>query len=753
MIRLAARVSIGGGKESTVRLVLTALGVALGVTLLLIATVAFPALHAHDARSGWTDTSEHNRRPSVDESTSDALLWRLTDDEIGSRPIIRVDVAAEGSHAPVPSFLDRLPGPGELAASPAMERLLESTDRSLLADRYPGRVVETVGNGALEAPNQLVIFVGYTPAALHDAGAITVHSIETAPKAHTYADTLKLVFVIGALALLIPLLVFVSTATRLAAARREQRLAAMRLAGATPAQAGAVAAVEALVAGIVGTAVGFVGFVLLRPYAAHLPIDDGMSFYRSDLHLSLAFGVLIAVGVPLLAALAALVSLRRVRISPLGVTRQAVRRRPRGWRVLALVGSLVVFALSLAFHSGSYGATSTLVTIGAAFSLIVLSIVVCGPWLTVVVAKVMQRFGRRAPSLLAARRLEDNPSAGFRAISGLVLAVFVTSLVSSLAASHRASVHFGHASIADTTVGAVAASQSRAVPVGSSRDLGTLDATAASRLLDALQQIPGVTRVIDVRTVPGGVPIQAPRRFADGEVVKVRLPDPGVVRCTDAAALGLSPCVGTTTVDVGAILDRGSPPAATLGRVVSPAELTGQSLWGVAVLTNGHFDTIEHVRTDLERAFPGSQAMTGTDINAVDRRELSDAERLTNIALLVTLLIAGCSLAVAVAGGLVERKRPFALLRLSGMPLRQLHRVVLAEAAWPLLVVAAASAVLGFVVNGMLLAIVNSNQRFRFPAPSYWLTLGGGLAIALAIVGATLPLLDRLTSLETARFE
>jgi hypothetical protein len=41
-------------------------------------------------------------------------------------------------------------------------------------------------------------------------------------------------------------------------------------------------------------------------------------------------------------------------------------------------------------------------------------------------------------------------------------------------------------------------------------------------------------------------------------------------------------------------------------------------------------------------------------------------ERLAFIAVALTLLVAGCSLAVAVGGGLVERKRPFSLLRLSG---------------------------------------------------------------------------------------
>jgi hypothetical protein len=50
----------------------------------------------------------------------------------------------------------------------------------------------------------------------------------------------------------------------------------------------------------------------------------------------------------------------------------------------------------------------------------------------------------------------------------------------------------------------------------------------------------------------------------------------------------------------------------------------------------------------------------------------------------LTLIVAGCSLAVAVGGGLVDRKRPFTLLRVSGVPVSALSRVVLMEAALPL---------------------------------------------------------------------
>jgi cytochrome oxidase Cu insertion factor (SCO1/SenC/PrrC family) len=60
-------------------------------------------------------------------------------------------------------------------------------------------------------------------------------------------------------------------------------------------------------------------------------------------------------------------------------------------------------------------------------------------------------------------------------------------------------------------------------------------------------------------------------------------------------------------------------------------------------------------------------------------------EKILYAAVALTLIVAGCSLAVTVGGGLVDRKRPFTLLRVSGTQVGVLSRVVLLEAAVPLL--------------------------------------------------------------------
>ena len=53
------------------------------------------------------------------------------------------------------------------------------------------------------------------------------------------------------------------------------------------------------------------------------------------------------VGVPAAAAVAALVSLRRVQISPLGVSRRATPKPPTSWRLIALVIGLGLYVYGL----------------------------------------------------------------------------------------------------------------------------------------------------------------------------------------------------------------------------------------------------------------------------------------------------------------------------------------------------------------------------------------------------------------------
>lgn len=127
------------------------------------------------------------------------------------------------------------------------------------------------------------------------------------------------------------------------------------------------------------------------------------------------------------------------------------------------------------------------------------------------------------------------------------------------------------------------------------------------------------------------------------------------------------------------------------------------------------------------------------------RRATYDAiERIALAAIVLTLLVAGCSIAVSTGGGMVERKRPFTLLRLTGMPMSRLAWVIVLESTLPLLATAVVAAVTGYVLAAAVTTLSTTGHA-PIPGGTYFLTIGAGLAVSLAVIMATIPLLGRIT--------
>jgi hypothetical protein len=352
MIRLGLRLALAGGREALVRLVIIAVAVTLGVGLLLATLAGINAVNAQNSRYAWLNTGVKSATTTTG-STTDPLWWLLREDYFHGVAIGRVDVAATGAHSPVPPGVPRLPGPGEYYVSPELGALLRSTPADQLGDRFPGHQIGTIGRSALPAPNTLLVVVGHTPDELALLpGADRVTSIASTDPSRCdgcavgrKAAGMDLLLSVVAAGLLFPLLMLIGTATRLAAAQREQRFAAMRLVGATPRQISVLATVESTVAAVAGTIAGFGLFYLFRTPLAAIPFT-GSPFFPSDLSLGPLGILLVALGVPAGAAVAAGLALRRVRISPLGVTRRVTPKPPRAWRLIPLlagIGELTYF--------------------------------------------------------------------------------------------------------------------------------------------------------------------------------------------------------------------------------------------------------------------------------------------------------------------------------------------------------------------------------------------------------------------------
>jgi hypothetical protein len=744
MIRLGLRLTLGSGREAALRVLVTAAAVALGVGLLLASLAGVNGLHAQTDRGAWLDTSAQASPPT---STSDRLWWLSSTDQFGNQEIDRIDVAAAGPDAPVPPGIPHLPGPGEYYASPALTTLFRSEPANELRDRYPGHQIGTIGAAALPSPNSLIVVIGHTARPLSQApGAVEVGAIQRTP-ASCYdcqstvgsGSVLQFILVGGAVALLLPVLILIATASRLSAARREERFAAMRLVGATPRQISVVSAVEAVVAAVAGVVVGFGLFFVFRPLLYHVPFT-GVPFAQGDLSLHGIDIVLAVIGVPVAAVVSARLALRRVLISPLGVTRRASSRPPRIVRIIPLLAGIAVLAyFAAAGKPGNIGGQLLELLVG--FVLLVVGLVLAGPWFTTAGSRLMVNRASRPATLIAGRRLLDNPKAAFRFISGLVIALFVASaMVGALSSIAAASGSSGGSVGKDTLADPFCSFSTTNCPVSAQVT------SVQGQVLAELRTTPGVRSVTLVHQSPS----QAPERNSFGLVACDQLAKtPAIGKCAP----------GATVANIGYflsnLLGHNSHASSTVwpSAHLSAAEAARLPVDAVVVATDGSTGSVERARTSLEQAFPFQGG--GVAVDALDpstARLLAMIQDMTDVIIVASLIIAACSLAVNIAAGLGERKRPFSLLRLTGVPTTLLYRVVALESALPLFLVAAVSIVVG-LVSAALYLHSQVGIAFSIPGIAYWATVIGGLAASLTIIASTFPILSRITGPEVARNE
>jgi hypothetical protein len=171
---------------------------------------------------------------------------------------------------------------------------------------------------------------------------------------------------------------------------------------------------------------------------------------------------------------------------------------------------------------------------------------------------------------------------------------------------------------------------------------------------------------------------------------------------------------------------------------------------------------LEQVRTFLALTYPDLTAGTGKgpqtfgEVGGIRAAQYTAAVNVMLLIVGMTLLVAGCSLAIAMGGGMVDRKRPFTLLRVSGTATRILRRVVLLESVLPLVSATVIAALTGFTAAiplGRSFTPPGTPTTIHLPGQTYYVTMGAGLVISLMVIVLTLPLLERITVPANARFE
>jgi len=263
VIRLGLRLALADGRRSAFSVALTAAAVAIGTAILLFAISFQPALGDRDSRQAWAPAAAARRCPAA---TAHGRRRRPIRGPAAGPHLPR----AAHRRCPHAAGTDAATGPGEAYVSPALADLLARTPADQLAPRI-GRVVGTVGPEGLRSPQELVAVIGADASSLDGKGAAPVASFRTTSLPPDLPPVAILILVLAVVGALAPVAVFVATATRMAAARREQRLAALRLIGATPAQVSRLAIVEALLYTAIGAPAGVALFFMARPAVALIP--------------------------------------------------------------------------------------------------------------------------------------------------------------------------------------------------------------------------------------------------------------------------------------------------------------------------------------------------------------------------------------------------------------------------------------------------------------------------------------------------
>jgi hypothetical protein len=408
-LRFVRRPGPGGRAANLAALGATAI-VALLVTFLIAGS--FGLTHRSD-RIGWRSTDDGNATTAVG-------VVNQIDDMAGGVPVTRYDLAINNTQKdaelPPPPGLTKTPKPGEVFVSPEVAKHWSED----LAKRYKvDKPTGVIGEKGLSSPNDWVIIHGVEKNSPGVAAADHPKYLDTwnGKSLDERMATLLILVAFGITLVLFPLLSLVGQAAGVAAKRREHRLAALRLAGATRGQVLWLSAVEQAVLGLFGAIAGLIGYTLLTPLIARIPLGGGL-WYVHDLTPSWWVALIVLIAVPVLSVISALIGLGRVSITPLGVVRGQTRKATSALRL----GLLVVGPIMLAILGTGGAIIPLLIGIGLA----ALAVRIVGPFAVQIIGRFMARTAKGPVALLAGRRLADDPKAAFRPVAALVLSGFVT---------------------------------------------------------------------------------------------------------------------------------------------------------------------------------------------------------------------------------------------------------------------------------------------------------------------------------------
>lgn len=742
-----ARLIIAGDGPSRRRLLGIVAGVMVGITVFLMLAAASQAFGERSRRSTWhqpVSTSPTYLEPDTVLTPATAAIASTTD-YYGDRIITVVLVAATpDTRVRVPGS-DVAPRPGQYVASPALAGLIASAPADQLGDRY-GEQAGTLSDDAVEGPDSLVAVIGMDQwQILARQGSGAPPQVVTELVGYDYASQVwRIVAAIGAIAILVPVLLLIAIVTDLGAAQRAERFATLRLIGATPGQVARIAATETAATTLLGALLGVGAYLALIPVAARIVISSSRFFPR-DLLASPAVIAATVLGTTLGASAVAWWRTRRAGIGPLGASRERSERPPRPLSLLPLLAGLAGLAAVRALSGSETPPMALGRLLVGSFCLTMLGLLWAGPFLTSWSARLARRGARSAAQVISLGRLAQHPRAAFRAVGGLVVAVYAVTLfaVAITAAAGTTTPAQGAGYLSTTTLYATA---------------GPADPAALGAAAGRLDDVEGVRTVaVASMEVPrgsgssgssGSSQDQEEDPDEDQDAAYTRL----VLSVEDARALGAADAqseTGWVSVSSRWLADAAADPL--------PAEAPGEGPAPAVLLvgTDGGAGALERARTAMETS---DLDLTMYPLTRSDRVEVmamaleNQFAALGYIGILIAAGVSTASLAVSAVASLLARRRVLSLLRLVGMPRDVLRRSVAYETLLPVATVLALS-IGAAVYTAWVLVTGTSSRSIDWPAGSYYAVVGACLALTGAAIAASARAAGRMVSGGTVRFE
>ena len=245
--------------------------------------------------------------------------------------------------------------------------------------------------------------------------------------------------------LLTPLFTLGASAARLSARRRDDRLATLRLLGASTGRITLYTVAEALIYATVGFFIGFVLYLVLTiPFGMLHFLDTPLGAHNMILPAHLVFACY--VGCLVIAALSSLFGLSKVTISPLGVRTRA--NAPKAGIVFLIAGlavlvlgfigaQLVLEILRASVSDGTFGTAMSVMFVLLILTLIVvfplvlgmIAVDLLGGFTVWLYATIRVRIARTPAALLAWRAVLESPRAAWRQVSGVAMTTFIAAFM------------------------------------------------------------------------------------------------------------------------------------------------------------------------------------------------------------------------------------------------------------------------------------------------------------------------------------